>query len=163
MAKPKTYSWSKFIILVGDAATPTEAFVAICALTSKGMEFSGDTADVSVPDCANPDLPAWAERIIRTKTATISGDGVMDLPSRDIFWTWYDSGLSRNVQVKLDAPLADKGGTWSGKFLLTTYNVTGNQDDAKISHALTMQSDGPIIFTPALTLMDADAELAEAA
>ena len=149
MAKPKTYSWSKFIILVGDDATPTEAFVAICALTSKGLEFAADTADVSVPDCDDPDLPAWQESIIRTKSGTISGDGVMDFASHDVFWTWYDSGASRNVHIKLDAPLADKGGQWAGKFLLTTYNVTGNQDDAKISHALTMQSDGPVTWTPA--------------
>src|SRR5215204_4171893 len=105
MAKPKTYSWSKFIILVGDDATPTEAFVAICALTSKGLEFAADTADVSVPDCDDPDLPAWQESIIRTKSGTISGDGVMDFASHDVFWTWYDSGASRNVHIKLDAPL----------------------------------------------------------
>lgn len=149
MAKPTTYSWSKFLIMPGDGATPTEAFAAICALVSKGIEFGGDTAEVSVPDCDDPDLPAWSEKIIRTKAGSISGEGVMDFKSHDIFWTWFDSGASRNVRIKLDAPLVDKGGQWQGKFILTTYNVTGNQDDAKISHTMTMQSDGPIVWTPA--------------
>lgn len=150
MAKPKTYSWSKFIVLVGDSATPTEGFTAICALTSKGLEFSGDTADVSVPDCDDPDLPAWAERIIRTKSASITGDGVMDFESHEVFFAWFDSGEAINVQIKLDAPAADSGGMYMGKFLLTTYANTGNQDDAKISHSMTMQSDGPITWTPAV-------------
>lgn len=150
MAKPKTYSFSKMIVLLGDGAA-TEAFTAVCALTTKGVEFSSDTADVTVPDCANPDLPSWTERVVRGKSATVAGNGVMDFGTHTQFYTWFDSGVSKSVQVKLDAPLADKGGTYAGKFLLTGYNVTGNEDDAKISHTMTMQSDGPVTWTLAAT------------
>jgi len=160
MAKPKTYSFSKFIILLGDGAA-TEVFTSICALTSKGVEFSSDTSDVTVPDCANPDLPSWTERVVRGKSGQISGNGVMDFASHTQFYTWFDAGTPKSVQIKLDAPLADKGGVYAGKFLLTGYTVTGNEDDAKISHTLTMVSDGPVTWTLAATM--ADEALAEAA
>jgi predicted secreted protein len=162
MAKPKTYSWSKFIILLGDGAQ-TEVFTAVCALVSKGVEFSSDTADVNVPDCTNPDLPSWTERVVRGKSASITGEGVMDFATHTQFYTWFDAGTAKSVQIKLDAPLADKGGIYQGKFVLSAYQVTGNEDDAKISHSLTMQSDGPVTWTLASSLMADEEQLADAA
>ena len=44
---------------------------------------------------------------------------------------------------------APNGGTWMGKFILTTFNVTAALGE-KISVAIEMQSDGVIAWTPAV-------------
>jgi hypothetical protein len=149
MAAPKTASWSKFIILLGDGATPVEAFTAVCALTSKGIEFGGEPSETPVLDCDDPDLPAWMERVIRTKSATVSGEGVLQTDFAEEWFTWFDSGVAKNIRVQRNIAAADGGGHYAGRFILTTYNETGNQDDAKIGVAVEMQSDGAITWVPA--------------
>lgn len=155
MAKPKTASWSKLIIQVGDGATPTEVFTAQCGLTSKGISFSGDVNDVSVPDCDDPDAPAWAERTVATKSATVSGDGVLATDHREDWDEWFQSGVARNCRILIDIPLADGGGYYEGKFLLTTFTINGNQDDAKLTVEVEMQSDGPVVWVDAIALLAA--------
>ena len=152
MAKPKTASWSKLYISVGDGATPTEAFVRQCGLTSKGISFTSDVADVAVPDCDNPDEPAWSERTVSTKSATVSGDGVLATDHREDWDLWFQSGVANNCRIEIDIPLADGGGYYEGRFLLTTFTINGNQDAAKLTIEVEMQSDGPVTWVDALTL-----------
>jgi hypothetical protein len=149
MAAPKTASWTKFIILLGDGATPTEAFTAVCALTSKSIDFTGDPAETPVLDCEFPDQPAWMERVVRTKSATVAGEGVLQTDFAEEWWDWFDSGVAKNIRVQRNIPTLDGGGHYEGRFILTGYNETGNQDDAKIGVAVEMQSDGAIAWVPA--------------
>src|SRR5215510_9041610 len=103
MAPPKTASWAKLFISLGDGATPPtpEAFVRQCGLTSKGIQFSGDTSDIAVPDCDQPDDPAWAERVITVKNCTVSGDGVLATDHREEWDEWFQSGLAKNCRVEI--------------------------------------------------------------
>jgi predicted secreted protein len=152
MAKPKTASWSKLIIMVGDGATPTEVFTAQCGLTSKGISFTSDVADVAVPDCDNPDDPAWSERDVSTKNCTVSGDGVLATDHRQDWDDWFQSGESRNCRIMIDIPLADGGGYYEGAFVLTTFTINGNQDDAKLTVEVELQNDGPVTWVDAVAL-----------
>src|SRR5690606_33512417 len=58
MAPPKTAAWYKMLIQVGDGADP-EVFSAPCGLTTRGLNFSAETSDTTVPDCDDPSLPSW--------------------------------------------------------------------------------------------------------
>lgn len=148
LARPTTASWTKFLVLLGDGAGP-EVFTAPCALTSKGIALSADTADSTVGDCDDPDAPTWVERVVRSLTGTVTGSGLMAAESSATWRAWFLSGAAKNVRVKIDLPLADDGGYYAGSFVLTGLEQTGAEADGKIRFAITMLSDGEITWVPA--------------
>lgn len=149
MAKPTTASWSKFLVLVGDGASP-EVFTAPCALTAKGIDIRADTSDSNVPDCDSPDLPSWVERTIRSMSGTVSGSGRLALGTASAMWrAWMLSGQAKNVRIKIDTVLADDGGYFAGSFLLTGFRLSGNETDGKIGVDVTLVSDGELTWVAA--------------
>lgn len=146
MAKPTTINASKMLIKIGDGGGP-EVFAAPCGMTTKGINFTKDTNDVNVPDCDDPDAPAWKERSVVAMSAEISENGILDMGSLAVWQGLLESAISGNVQVWLDVPATDHGGHWDGKFLLTGFNVTAELGN-KVQAAVTMQSDGPVTWTP---------------
>ena len=148
MAKPTTARWSKLLIELGDGGSP-ETFTAPCGLTSKGFNRSATTSDTNVPDCDDPDAPVWTERVATAFSAQVSGSGVLALDSLDAWDTWFSSGLTKNVRVTMDVPLANNGRYWTVPMVLTSFDLTGNTADGKCQVSVTMQSDGPVVMTPA--------------
>jgi len=145
MAKPKTAAWYKMLIQVGDGGSP-EVFSAPCGLTTRGINFSAETSDTTVPDCDNPSLPSWTERVARALSGSISGSGVLALDAHDVWRDWFMTGEARNCRLKLDVPAADGGGHYAGRFILTTFNLGASEDDGKISVEVELQSDGEITW-----------------
>ncbi len=148
MARPTTVAFNQFLIEVGDGASP-ETFAAPCGLTSKGFNQSASTQDTTVPDCDDPDAPAYVERAVDALSAEISGSGVLAMEAfTDVWEPWYRSALFRNAHVRLDVPAADGGGYYTGKFILSQFNMTG-QRGQKVNVEVTMVSDGEITWVPA--------------
>lgn len=147
MARPKTLSATKLLLLIGDGAQP-EVFAAPCGLTSRGINFSKETNDTTVPDCDNPDAPSWTERVVSALSGTVSGSGVLAMEALETWRDFFFSTESRNVRVKLDAPLASNGGHFEGKFHCTTFNVTGDNGE-KINVEVELQNDGEVVWVDA--------------
>lgn len=147
MARPSTLSSAKLILLLGDGAS-TEIFTAPCGLTSRGINFSKETNDVTVPDCLDPDAPAWTERVTSALSGTISGSGILALEAFATWRSFFFSTATKNVRIKIDTTLALNGGYWQGKFHMTTFNVTGDIGD-KIQVEIELQNDGEITWTAA--------------
>jgi len=145
MARPTTFANKDFIILLGDGATP-EVFTAPCGLTTKGINFTKDVNDTTVPDCDDPDLAAATERAVVATSASISGDGILAAEALPTWWSFYELNGSRNCQVKL-VGVTPNGGQWDGKFILTGFNVTAAIGE-KVNVAVEMQSDGVVTFVP---------------
>jgi hypothetical protein len=61
MAKPTTLSFANFKVYLGDGASP-ETFVAPCGFVQKALTLDATTSDTNVPDCDDPEAPAWTER-----------------------------------------------------------------------------------------------------
>lgn len=147
MARPTTYSAKKLLILLGDGGSP-ETFAAPCGLTTRGINFTKETNDTTVPDCDDPDLPAWTERAVRTLSATVSGSGIL---AAEAFETWRKAFLSTdpvNARIKVDDTLANGGGYFSGAFHLDQFNVTGEIGN-KIQVEISMSSDGEVTWVAA--------------
>lgn len=127
-------------IKVGNAASP-EVFAHPCLInTKRGIKFQSSTNKVIIPDCDNPEDPAWSEAIKDALSATIDGAGVLDNKEATIefYDAWFRDTESRNVQVWLGTM-----GHWSGAFHLTNWEISGDRNDnAQVS--LTLESDGPI-------------------
>ncbi len=136
MAKPVTLRFGQFIIAVGDGQSP-ETFAAPCGLTSKGFNLSANTNEVNVPDCDDPDAPAWVERDVVSLQGEITGSGVMDEDYQATWYAWLESAATRNVRISAGDY------RYEGAFLLTAFNVTGNLGD-KVQVEVTLQSSGEV-------------------
>lgn len=146
MAKPTTLRWTKLSVWVGDGATPTEDFTSkVCGITTKGFSIEGEMSESNVPDCDDPDLPSWTERIIRSLSAGISGEGLLAEETFAFWRDWVLSGAAKNVRVVVD--LATTPGYFYGSFVLNQFEMNGNNDDGKIGVTLALSSDGPVAWS----------------
>jgi hypothetical protein len=100
MARADTSTFGQFKILLGDGATPVEAFAPICGLTSKGINFETETTTVEVPDCTDEDLPAYKEEGPKSYAVTLSGSGMWAAQSHGTLLNWWKSGTSKNIKVQ---------------------------------------------------------------
>lgn len=141
--KVSTRNGRQLVIRLGDGGSP-EQFVHPCMInTSRGIEFGSTPIESTVPYCP-PDelLPGWIEREIDALTATITGAGIFDTRSLDIFWDWFNSGLSKNIHVEILASLALEGGYWSMAAVLSSFSVSSGSAREKLTFDCTILSDG---------------------
>jgi predicted secreted protein len=141
MAQPELLKDGYVTILLGDAATPTEAFTAICGLTTRSFTEGVNTADRFIRDCTNPeDVP------IRRITVTgvqwsLSGSGL--LARESIAAVRAAFGITRNWRFAIGKPSGATG--WDGYFMgpavLTAINY-GATEGEFVNLELTIASDG---------------------
>lgn len=141
MAKPTTHTSGEFIIQIESTNSPG-VFEAPCGLNSKGYNQSASTQDTTVPDCANPDAPAYVERAVDAISGEISGSGILSEEAFPTWQGWLDSGLRRSVRIY---PMGSSKGYWGGYFLLTAFNVSADRGQ-KVQVEVTMVSDGQAIW-----------------
>lgn len=147
MARPKTIKGSKVLIQLGDGAG-TEAFTAPCALTTKGINLSAEANEFNVPDCDDPDAPTFTERVVSALSAGVSGSGTLAMESLATWRTWWLSGLSKNIRVKLDESAANGGGHFAMAAVLTTLNIGGNNGELATIE-VEIASDGEVTWVAA--------------
>lgn len=147
MTAVKTLAGESLLIQIGDGATPTETFTHDCLInTDRGINFSADVTDVMVPDCDDPEAPAWKQRFIDGLSGDISGSGVLHTASVETWKTWFDSGDSKNVRVNLNVAGALGGGYFSGAFKLSAFNISGTRKNNSTAE-VTLVSHGAITWT----------------
>lgn len=131
---------TQLYIKVGDGAAP-ETFAHPCLInTKRGIKFTSSTNKVIVPDCDNPEDPAWSEAIKDSLGASIDGAGTHDNKAATVSFydAWFRSKDPRNVQVWLGTM-----GYWGGAFQLTNWEISGDRNDnAQVS--ITLESDGAL-------------------
>lgn len=144
MAQPTVLVGTKLLILVGDGATP-EVFAQPCGLTTRGIDFSASTNTTLIPDCDDPEAPAWEAKDVNALSASVTGNGVMAIESFDIWNDWFQEAQARNCQIKLDSALL---GYWAGQFILTGLKY-GGQRGQKVTVDITMANTGAVTWVPA--------------
>lgn len=143
MAKPTTIRGTQVLIKIGNAASP-EVFTHPCLINmDRSIEFTANGNKIEVPDCTNPDDPAWTEFVKQTLDCTISGTGKLDNVGATIasYTTWLASPEPKNIQVWLGTV-----GRWAGTFHLTKFGVKGTRGD-KAEVDITLESDGAVVWT----------------
>lgn len=140
MAKPTTFRGTSLLIKIGDGGSP-ETFDFPCGLTTNALNRSAETNDTNVPDCDDPDAPAWTEREVSTMAWEATGSGVLADESVSIWDAWHASGLTKNVQI--DVGTAAAGRRYTGRALLTGYNITGERG-SKVQVEVTLSGDGEL-------------------
>lgn len=149
MAAVQTMNGTKLLVQIGNGAGP-EVFAHDCLINAeRGIAFSADTNEFIVPDCTNPDDPAWKEVTKDGLSATITGGGMLHTSSVSTWFAWLTDDATKNVRVLLNGvTLANGGGHWAGAFHLTAFEVTGNRNE-KVTVSVTLMSSGAITWVPA--------------
>ena len=92
MAQAKTIRFAGQLLMLGNGATPTEVFTAPCGLTSLNLTVNIETNSTNVPDCADPDLPAWLESDEVSKQMVVGVSGVIDTDAMQVWREWLPTG-----------------------------------------------------------------------
>lgn len=142
MAQPTTDTFGNFKIYVGDGASP-EAFTVPCGFVNKALNLEADASASLVPDCDNPEDPAWEDAGITVKRATVQGNGVMAEESYETWRAWWDSGAAKNVRVEKTM------GYWQGPALITSLGESAalGQDGNIIQLAVALRNAGAWTWT----------------
>lgn len=144
MAQPTVLPGTKLLILVGDGASP-EVFAEPCGLTTKSFELAAATNTTLIPDCADPEAPAWEAKDVNSLSATVSGTGVMAVESFTTWNDWFMGAEAKNAQIKLDnATLGHYAGTW----LLSSFKLGGTRGQ-KVTVDITLVNDGAVTWVDA--------------
>lgn len=148
MVKAITVSFSKFKVKIGDGADP-EVFSAPCGFTSRAFNRSKSLNETNVPDCDDEDAPSWTERDVVALTWSVSGQGVMAAQSVALWDAAYESTESISVMVEIDYPAPVGTVSYKGKAHVESIEDNGEKGQ-RVLRNISMQSDGPLVRTPAL-------------
>lgn len=145
MAKPKTYSGSVVAVFLENPAS-AGTFLRPCGLTQHSANFTKNLNEVDVPDCDDPDLPAWVEREVSSLDFSASGSGVLAQEAVDTWWNAFNSTESIKARIYIGKPDdTDNGHYWEGLVHVTSFEVTGNRGErAQVS--VNFASDGELTF-----------------
>lgn len=148
MAQPTTRRGTKLRVLQGDGATPSEVFAAYCAINAKEVRFTSQTGEFYVPDCDDPEAPAWRQIVKSGRALTVTGSGTLNMADLERYQAAYDDDEAVNYRIELDVANATHGGHWAGGFALTEFGITGN-DAELVQVSITLESNGPVTWVPA--------------
>ena len=138
MATATTSTFASFKILVGDGATPTEVFTAICGLTSKGISGSADVVTSEVPDCSDEDLPSWQEKDVKSISMSLSGSGMWSTENHAILMDWFLSGAKKNCKVQYATAATGSPEYLAGPCVLASLN-NAVEKGGRISAEITLE------------------------
>ena len=147
MAQAQTVPFSGLKVLL-ESATTAGTFGAPCGLTERSITLTKETNDTTVPDCDNEDAAAWVERDVVSKSATISGEGVMARESIARWQAAYESDAPVSVRVERVGSAATGGGRYLGLFHLTSFEQSATRGE-RATVSIEMSSSGPVVWTPA--------------
>ena len=143
MAAPTTAKFGKFRVLLGDSASPI-VYTAPCGFTSKSLTLTKNLQEINLPDCDDPDAPAWVGRDVQSLSASISGEGVLASESAPDWFAAYEDTDSVPVRVEIEFTTI----TWvyTG-FMHVAEMVLGAEQGGRVTANISMQSDGELVRT----------------
>lgn len=145
MAKPSTYAGSLVAIYLEDTSSPG-TYLRPCGLNNHTVTFTKNTTEVTVPDCDDPELPAWIERGVESLDLSASGEGILAAEAVNSWWESFNTTESINARIYIGAPDdVANGHYWEGKVHVTSFEVTGERGN-KAQASISIVSDGEVTF-----------------
>jgi hypothetical protein len=147
MAQPDIIRGTYFVLAMGNGATPTETFTALCGITTRTFTYTANTNDQFTRDCADPENVPVRNAIVTGEQWELAGEGVLN---RSQLQDLIDAqGQPKHYRFYYTEPADDEvfRGYWSGTFILNNFVVNGN-DDAFATVSVNFVSDGVVTWTP---------------
>lgn len=126
MALAKTLRFAQQSLLLSDGETPA-VFSAPCGFTTLNLTVNIETNTTNVPDCEDPDLPAWLVSDEVSKQMVLGGNGVLDTDAMQTWRDWLLEGGEKDVRWMTDGTAVNGGGYFQAPGILTTYEETGER------------------------------------
>jgi hypothetical protein len=146
MAQPELLKDGYVSLLLGNGATPTEVFTAICGLTTRTFVEGVNTADRFIRDCDDPEDIPIRRLNITGQQWSITGTGL--LARESIAAVRAAKGLTKNWRFAIAKPAGATGwdGHFTGPAVLTsiTYGATEGEF---VTVELAIASDGEWTWT----------------
>lgn len=138
---------SKLLVQIVDSNSP-DVFTHDCLInTQRGIQFASETNEVIMPDCDNPDDPAWKSVTKDGLSVTITGAGMLYAASVETWWDWFKADTAKAVRFNLNLTGAEGGGYWAGSFKLTQFEVSADGNKETATANVTLVSDGAVTWT----------------
>jgi hypothetical protein len=141
MTLPTTNSFADIILEVDTGS----GFVAVmCGITNKGVRLSAATSAAMVPDCTDPEAPAWDVVGVSGLSAQVQISGVAAAEDEDLWNQWFDDGLAKAVRYRKEGV-----GYREGDMVLTDLGETVvlKQDGNLVQRSVTLQSASAFPWT----------------
>lgn len=146
MAAVKTLNGEQLLVQI-EWTPASGTFAHDCLInTERGIQFSADMQEFTIPDCVTPEDPAWKVTEKDGLSATVSGAGMLHTSSVEAFFNWFKSKDTLNCRVKVNVAGADGGGYWAGAFHLSAFSITGTRKE-KATAEVSLTSSGAITWT----------------
>ena len=143
MAAPTTARFGKFRVLLGNGDSPL-TYTAPCGFTSKSLTLTKNLQDINLPDCDDPDAPAWVGRDVQSLSAAISGEGVLAAESVDEWLEAFEDTDSVPVRIEIEFPISTY--VYTG-LMHVAEMVLGAEQGGRVTNNVSMQSDGELVRT----------------
>jgi hypothetical protein len=142
MAAPVTARFGAGFI---EIETSPAVFTKLCGFNSIEISIEKELNDTTVPDCDNPDAPAWVERDVVSQPGSFSCSGVAAKEALPFMEAATLSALSATTRITIagfgaTGPLPNK--RYSGKFHIQ-HSLQGERGN-KWQVSLEGQSDGAV-------------------
>lgn len=145
MTAPTVLAGTKLLIMVGDGNSP-ETFAQPCGLTTRAIDLKASTNTTLIPDCTDPEAPAWEAKDVNALSAEVSGSGVLAIEALDTWVDWFTGATAVNCKIVLDDTPVPQG-HFVGAFILSDLKITG-QRGQKINVDVTMVNNGTVTWAP---------------
>lgn len=144
MAQAATIRFSGYRVLISDGGSPA-TFSAPCGFNERSFNLTRELSETVTPDCADEDAPAWTERDTTSMSASITGQGVLDVSALAIWESVLDTTESVRMRVELWREGA-KIRHWEGLFQLESFETSATRGE-RVNVNVSLQSDGIITRT----------------
>ena len=148
MAQAKSLKFAEQVVMLGDGATPTELFAAPCGTTELTLDVNIETNTTNVPDCTDPDLPAWLVSDEVSKQMVITMSGTLDRDAKIEWEEWLMAGGEKNVRWVTTGNLAAGGGYYQAPGILSQFQYQG-QRGQRWTFNIGITLNGKPVYTPA--------------
>lgn len=148
MAQVKSLKFAEQVLMLGDGATPSELFAAPCGFESLTLTVNIETNTTNLPDCDDPDLPAWLVSDEVSKQMVVAGNGTLDTDSMQLWREWLLAGGEKNVRWVTSGTAANGGGYFSAPAILTTFEESGERGQ-RWQSSIAVTLNGKPVWTPA--------------
>ena len=140
---------NKFYLLVGDGATPTEAFTFFCVATTISSKHGAEAEDAWAPVCSDPAALPTRTSAIKGLTWDLTASGLAD-PSKMPYQrvkTAYRAGTPINIQLMRNLPGASGGDLEQQAFLVTSWSED-KADNGLVKFSIEFHGQGKPTVTP---------------
>lgn len=145
MARPTTYVGSTVAIFLEDPASPG-TFLRPCGLNNHTATWSKATQEILIPDCDDPELPAWIARGVESLDFSATGSGLLAAEAIDAWWAAFNTTESIPARIYVGkATDTTNGRFWEGMVHITSLEI-GGERGGKASASVTLVSDGELVF-----------------